>query len=279
MNRDMRKAIVSDSFDDLRSKQVRFLEEAHKIGLVDVLLWSDALVESITGSLPRFPQEERLYYLQALRYVDRVRVISNIDDPNSLPMQVWDEVNPGIWVVDQASDNPQKRLFCASVGMGYQVIPETDSLGFPCRGIDSLDAHSGRKKVIVTGCYDWLHSGHVRYFEEVSGLGDLFVVVGSDANVRLLKGAGHPLVSQDERCYMVQAVRFVHTALISTGKGWMDAEPEIELIRPDIYVVNDDGDQPEKRRFCAEHGLDYVVLKRLPKPGLPRRESTVLRGF
>ena len=133
--------------------------------------------------------------------------------------------------------------------------------------------------MIVTGCYDWLHSGHVRFFEEVSGLGDLFVVVGSDANVRLLKGAGHPLVSQDERRYMVQAVRFVHTALISTGKGWMDAEPEIELIRPDIYVVNDDGDKPEKRLFCAEHGLQYVVLKRLPRLGLPRRESTVLRGF
>jgi glycerol-3-phosphate cytidylyltransferase-like family protein len=107
----------------------------------------------------------------------------------------------------------------------------------------------------------------------------LFVVVGSDANVRLLKGAGHPLIDQDERRYMVQAIRFVRAALISTGKGWMDAEPEIELIKPDIYVVNDDGDQPEKRRFCVEHGLDYVVLKRLPKPGLPRRESKVLRGF
>jgi cytidyltransferase-like protein len=279
MNTVVRNAIVSDSFDNLRSKQVRFLEEAHKIGFVDVLLWSDKLVQSITGHLPKFPQEERLYCLQSLRYVDRVRVISKIDDPHSLPTQVWDELNPGVWVVDQTSDNPQKRLFCASVGMGYQVIPETDLLGFPFRRMDAPEALSRRKKVIVTGCYDWLHSGHVRFFEEVSGLGDLFVVVGSDANVRLLKGTGHPLVSQDERRYMVQAVRFVHAALISTGKGWMDAEPEIELIRPDIYVVNDDGDQPEKRRFCAEHGLDYVVLKRLPRPGLPRRESTVLRGF
>jgi len=279
MNTVVRNAIVSDSFDDLRSKQVRFLEEAHKIGFVNVLLWSDALIESITGRLPKFPQEERLYYLQSLRYVDRIRVISNINDPHSLPLPVWDELNPVGWVVDQASDNPQKRLFCASVGMGYQVIPETDLLGFPFRRNDALEAPSGRKKVIVTGCYDWLHSGHVRFFEEVAGLGDLFVVVGSDANVHLLKGASHPMFSQDERRYMVQAIRFVRAALISTGKGWMDAEPEIELIRPDIYAVNEDGDKPEKRRFCVEHGLEYVVLKRLPRAGLPRRESAILRGF
>jgi len=45
------------------------------------------------------------------------------------------------------------------------------------------------------------------------------------------------------------------------------------------YAGNEDGDKPEKRQFCADHGLEYVVLKRLPKPGLPRRESTRLGGF
>ena len=68
-------------------------------------------------------------------------------------------------------------------------------------------------------------------------------------------------------------------ALISTGTGWMDAAPEITRIRPDIYLVNEDGDKPEKRAFCEEHGLEYVVLKRLPKEGLTRRSSTDLRGF
>jgi hypothetical protein len=78
---------------------------------------------------------------------------------------------------------------------------------------------------------------------------------------------------------MVGAIRFVRQALISSGHGWMDAEPEIESIKPDIYAVNEDGDQPEKREFCEQHGLEYVVLKRTPAAGLPRRESTQLRGF
>jgi glycerol-3-phosphate cytidylyltransferase-like family protein len=119
----------------------------------------------------------------------------------------------------------------------------------------------------------------VRFFEEVSQLGDLYVAVGHDQNIQLLKGAGHPMFLQDERLYMVQAVRYVKQALITTGHGWMDAEPEIELLKPDIYAVNEDGDVPEKRAFCAKHGMDYVVLQRTPKEGLPQRESTVLRGF
>ena len=87
------------------------------------------------------------------------------------------------------------------------------------------------------------------------------------------------MFSQDERRYMVRAIRFVKQALISTGHGWMDAEPEINKIKPDIYAVNEDGDKPEKRAFCQAHKIEYIVLKRTPKEGLPRRESTVLRGF
>jgi hypothetical protein len=79
---------------------------------------------------------------------------------------------------------------------------------------------------------------------------------------------------------MVQAVRYVTQAHLTSGWGWMDAEPEItQVIRPQLYAVNEDGDVPEKRAFCEQHGLEYVVLKRKPKEGLPRRESTRLRGF
>ena len=138
---------------------------------------------------------------------------------------------------------------------------------------------SPAKKVVVTGCFDWLHSGHVRFFEEASQFGDLYVIVGHDENVRLLKGENHPMHSQEERCYMVGSIRFVQHAMVSSGSGWMDAEPEIEELQPDIFLVNEDGDKPEKRRFCQEHGLEYRVLSRAPADGLPARTSTDLRGF
>ena len=131
----------------------------------------------------------------------------------------------------------------------------------------------------MTGCYDWLHSGHIRFFEEASAYGDLYVAVGNDANVRHLKGEGHPLFTQEERRYVVQSIRYVKQAVITLGMGWMDAEPNVEIIKPDIYLVNQDGDKPEKVEFCAKHNLEYVVLKRTPKEGLTARSSTNLRGF
>jgi cytidyltransferase-like protein len=137
----------------------------------------------------------------------------------------------------------------------------------------------GRKKVVVTGSYDWLHSGHVRFLEEASGYGDLYAVVGHDENIRLLKGEGHPLFPQAERRYLVGSIRFVKQTLISSGSGWLDADPEIRKIRPDLYVVNEDGDKGGKREYCRKLGIEYLVLKREPAPGLPRRQSTELRGF
>jgi cytidyltransferase-like protein len=286
--------IAVGSFDNLCSRHVRFLEEASKLGDLHVLLWSDDLVRWATGQPPKFAQAERRYLVEAIRYVDRVSLVD--EDPSTGSGQALTGVprNASGLAVDEADDTPARRAFCAARSLTYHLFTSADLAGFPEEsGVRSQESEArdqssvvGRPSsvlrhpsVLVTGCYDWLHSGHVRFFEEASAYGDLYVVIGSDANVRHLKGAGHPLQSQHERRYMVGAIRYVKQALISTGWGWLDAEPEIARLRPDIYLVNEDGDRPEKRAFCAGRGLEYVVLKRIPKQGLPRRSSTDLRGF
>jgi glycerol-3-phosphate cytidylyltransferase-like family protein len=95
----------------------------------------------------------------------------------------------------------------------------------------------------------------------------------------LLKGPGHPLLTQEERRYVVGSIKFVKQAIISTGSGWLDADPEIRRLKPDIYVVNEDGDKGGKREYCQALGIEYLILKRAPAPGLPARNSTILRGF
>jgi cytidyltransferase-like protein len=216
-----------------------------------------------------------------VRYVGSIGVVSEPFERGLLPTLENPPESGAVraWVVDEMDDNEDRRSFCLSQGLEYFLITKADTMGFPARQYQPQADQSGNKKVLVTGCYDWVHSGHVRFFEEVSGLGDLFVVVGNDANVNFLKGAGHPMFSQDERRYMVQSIRYVKQALITSGTGWMDAEPEIDLVKPDYYAVNEDGDKPEKRLFCQEHGITYVVLTRTPKKGLPRRNSTDLRGY
>ncbi len=272
------RVILSGSFDDLRSRHVRLLQEAARLGPVHVLLWSDDVVRALTGESPRFGQDERTYLLQAVRYVAALTLITDLPSPDQLP-EVATPASDSIWVMLEGEDNADRRAYCHRVGLDCHVIPEASLDGFPHSGPDRWLAPSPRPKVIVTGCYDWLHSGHVRFFEEVSELGDLYVAVGNDANVRALKGEGHPMQTQDERRYMVQSIRYVTQAVVTKGMGWMDAAPNIDEIRPDIYAVNEDGDVPEKAAFCVENGLQYVVLKREPKEGLRRRSSTDLRGF
>ena len=272
----MEDVVVSGSFDNIRSRQVRFLQEASSYGLVHVYLWSDQAVRRITGETPRFPEQERKYLLEALRYIHKVWIVDDVLDPDRLPE--IEGFRPGVWAVSESEDTARKQGYCTSESISYKVIKDASLSGFPIPKPETYPLPS-HKKVLVTGCYDWFHSGHVRFFEETSGLGDLYVVVGHDENVRLLKGEGHPLHSQEERHYMVASIRFVKQSLISSGSGWMDAEPEIKAIQPDLYVVNEDGDKPDKREFCEQHGLEYVVLKRNPAAGLPRRESTHLRGF
>lgn len=272
----MENIVVSGGFDNIRSGDVRFLEEASKFGPLQVYLWSDAVVKAVTGTDPKFPLEERKYFLEAVRFVYKVRPIDSLPSRHELPQVAG--FDPRMWVVQENQDTIQKQAFCTRAGIVYTVIKEEDLKGFPILP-NNHNVSSTTKKVLVTGCYDWLHSGHVRFFEETSQLGDLYVVIGHDQNIRLLKGAGHPMFSEEERCYMVASIRFVKQALISSGSGWMDAAPEIEMIQPHIYAVNEDGDKPEKRVYCKEYGLEYTVLKRTPAVGLPRRESTDLRGF
>ena len=267
------RVVAWGSFDDIRSADVRFLQEAGRLGRVHVRLWSDSLVASTRGSAPAFPLAERRFVVEALRYVGAVSVVG---DPGSVLRPIGG-VPPAAVAVRPKDDDPGLRAASARRGIEYVVPDEAALSGFPIGGLPEPTA--GARRVVVTGCFDWLHSGHVEFFKEAAALGELYVVVGSDRNVRLLKGDGHPFHSQDERRYMVQAVRTVHRGLISTGSGWMDAEPEIAAIAPHVYVVNEDGDKPEKREFCRAHGLEYVVLRRRPHRGLPKRTSTDLRGF
>ena len=271
------KVIVSGSFDDISSPHVRFLEEAARLGAVTLFLWSDETVEILEGHPPKFSLAEREYIMQGIRYVSEIKILSGQINSDKLPVQNiqgWDG-----WVVGESEANPQKKAFCEAHGLDYHVMTATALEGIPEPGVDVIEPTPGKKKVIVTGCYDWLHSGHIRFFEEASAYGDLYVAVGNDKNVSHLKGEGHPLFPQDKRRYMVQAIRYVKQAVITLGMGWMDAEPNIDIIKPDIYLVNEDGDKPEKIKFCAEHGLEYVVLKRTPKEGLKARSSTKLRGY
>ena len=132
------------------------------------------------------------------------------------------------------------------------------------------------KKVFVSGCYDLLHSGHVEFFRQAAAYGDLYVGIGSDDTILHYKNH-KSLYNEKERLFMVKAIRYVKDAFINAGSGIMDFIPTVDRLKPDILVVNEDGASEEKRQFCEEHGMEYIVLKRDPHEGLEAHSSTSLK--
>ena len=145
-----------------------------------------------------------------------------------------------------------------------------------CNCKETESSKTARKRVFVSGCYDMLHSGHVAFFKAASEYGDLHVGIGSDATIMQLKNR-KTVYSERERLYMVKAIRYVTDAYINEGSGMMDFVSTVDKVKPDVFVVNSDGGSDVKRQFCAERGIEYVELERVPDAGLEARSTTSLR--
>ncbi len=133
------------------------------------------------------------------------------------------------------------------------------------------------KKVFVSGCYDLLHSGHVEFFRQAALYGDLYVGIGSDATYLEYKHR-KPMFPEEERLFMVQSVRYVKEAYINKGTGVIDFIPTLDIVKPDVFVVNAEGGSQEKRQLCAERGIEYIELQRTPAEGLQARSSSSLKS-
>lgn len=142
---------------------------------------------------------------------------------------------------------------------------------------ESIDwTTASRPIVMVSGCYDLLHSGHVAFFADAAQHGNLYVSVGSDKNVMSLKHH-NTMFPEEERLYMVQAIRHVKWAVVCSGMGMLDWEADLDIVKPDIFYVNEDGDRPGKREACEKRGIKYQVGSRDPADGLIGRSSTSIK--
>src|SRR6185503_16992272 len=96
----------------------------------------------------------------------------------------------------------------------------------------------GKRLVFTNGCFDLLHPGHVRYLAEARALGDILIVaLNSDRTVRILKGAGRPILNEGERAQVVSALNAVDYVIV------FDQETPRELISrllPDVLVKGGD---------------------------------------
>jgi len=137
---------------------------------------------------------------------------------------------------------------------------------------------TGERAVFTNGCFDLLHLGHVRYLQDARHLGNFLVLgLNSDESTRILKGAGRPLVPEDERAEILASLTFVDYITIFSERT---ANSLIEMVQPAIYVKGGDyaGAQgnidssrlPEAAVVQAYGGSVHLI------PYLPQHSTTEL---
>jgi cytidyltransferase-like protein len=117
------------------------------------------------------------------------------------------------------------------------------------------------KKVMVAGCFDLLHASHVVFLNKAASLGDLYVSLGSDQSIITQKNKS-PTYCQAERKFLLENLRHVKWVGIPRDPSLLGFIEHLEEIRPDLFVINEDGDTPEKRAACGRLGVEYLVFPR-----------------
>lgn len=157
--------------------------------------------------------------------------------------------------------------------MGLVVDPET------LVTIRQQWRQQGKRVVFTNGCFDLLHPGHIRLLAQAKRLGDvLMVALNSDRSVRELKGAGRPILPQEERCEIVAALEMVD--YVTT----FDEPTPRELIRkllPDVLVKGGDWSVEEivGREDVHAHGGQVLSLPYVSGYSTTRIIERIVRTF
>jgi rfaE bifunctional protein nucleotidyltransferase chain/domain len=124
----------------------------------------------------------------------------------------------------------------------------------------AIERRGGAKIVLANGCFDLFHVGHIRYLAGARALGDILIVgINSDEQVRKLKGANRPFMSETERAEMISALRFVDYVTIFDEPT---VEELIRAVRPDFHAKGTDYTTetvPEKE-IVKEYGGKTAIV-------------------
>ena len=125
----------------------------------------------------------------------------------------------------------------------------------------------GRQIVLVGGCFDILHLGHINFLENSKNLGDtLFVLLESDEAVKKLKGKNRPINNQRQRAQVLSALSVVDcVVLLLLMKTDRDYDKLIAQIKPAFIgtTENDPNIEHKIRQAKMLNAKMKIVTKRI----------------
>ena len=119
---------------------------------------------------------------------------------------------------------------------------------------------NGKRVVFTNGCYDLLHPGHIKLLEAARSMGDALVVgLNSDESVRTLKGAGRPVIPEQERAEILANLECVDAVVVFNE---LTPQKTVAALLPDILVKGGDwpGNQIVGREEVEAAGGEVVLI-------------------
>ena len=117
----------------------------------------------------------------------------------------------------------------------------------------------------MSGGFDPLHIGHVRFMEEAKSLGDELVVILNNDNW-LKKKKGYVFMSEKERKEVIEALRPVNRVIITShakNAKDMSVSKELRKIRPDIFANGGDRNIPDSKKKSSSLNPEVELCRRL----------------
>lgn len=126
-----------------------------------------------------------------------------------------------------------------------------------------------KKTVLVGGCFDVLHFGHIMFLAQAKKLGDILIVLlESDEKVRAMKGDKRPIHTQKQRKAMLDALLCVDEVVVlpsvTTDTYYKKL---INRMKPSIVAATEGDPILDKKRKQAEAiGAQLVVIPKVHTP-------------
>ena len=152
------------------------------------------------------------------------------------------------------------------IGVGAVTSEHGDPLHPAVLTLDELilrfgrGKRNGRRVVFTNGCFDLLHPGHIQLLEAARAMGDALVVgLNSDESVRTLKGAGRPVIPEEERAEILANFECVDAVIVFDE---LTPQETVAALLPDILVKGGDwpGNQIVGREEVEAAGGKVVLI-------------------
>ena len=120
-------------------------------------------------------------------------------------------------------------------------------------------------RVLITGCFDIIHPGHLKLFKEGAKLGEVYVIIARDATINQYKKS-HPIIPEEQRLEVVRALKYVTYATLGNPsnqnsdflKKALSLKPDIILLGPNQRISIE-----ELKQKLMQHGAEHIQVKRL----------------